>query len=492
MNQRGRRAREITIIDALGDRALLGGLPAFRDLESWRRWLVFLAAVYGLPLDDERQAIFHEHTGRGTYAPPAAGYREAVCVVGRQSGKTRVAATIAAFEAMMAQTEPDRTETYALLIAQDHRGALRSLLSYARAVFEHVPLLERSVSARRSDSIALDNGCVLAAYPCRPPSVRGLRARVVVCDELAFYRSSENLPIDTEMLRAVRPCLATTDGRLIILSSPYGRSGALYDLHRRHFGRDDSPVLVWQATAPAMNPTLPADYLARMEEDDPEGYRNEVLGEFRAGMSTLLESDAIAACIDRGVRERGPESRWRYGSFVDAASGSGQDAFTCAIAHQDGDRAVLDVVRAWRPPFNPSGVIAECADVLRDYRLRETSGDRYAPGFVSEGFRACGIAYRPSERNRSELYLELLPAVNAGRVVLLDDAELLRELRGLERRRGTSGRDRVDHGPGSHDDRANAAAGAVVAALQSARRMDPELVSRCLASGRGGIGRPVF
>jgi hypothetical protein len=58
--------------------------------------------------------------------------------------------------------------------------------------------------------------------------------------------------------------------------------------------------------------------------------------------------------------------------------------------------------------------------------------------------------------------LDLLPAVNAGKVLLLDDAELLRELRGLERRRGTSGRDRIDHRPGQHDDRANAAAGALV------------------------------
>jgi hypothetical protein len=47
---------------------------------------------------------------------------------------------------------------------------------------------------------------------------------------------------------------------------------------------------------------------------------------------------------------------------------------------------------------------------------------------------------------------------------LLDLSDLLRELRGLERRRGTAGRDRVDHAPGQHDDRANAAAGALVLA----------------------------
>ena len=39
--------------------------------------------------------------------------------------------------------------------------------------------------------------------------------------------------------------------------------------------------------------------------------------------------------------------------------------------------------------------------------------------------------------------------------------EMLRELRSLERKRGSSGRDRVDHRPGSHDDQANAVAGLV-------------------------------
>ena len=51
--------------------------------------------------------------------------------------------------------------------------------------------------------------------------------------------------------------------------------------------------------------------------------------------------------------------------------------------------------------------------------------------------------------------------MNAGTVELPDLPELLRELRGLERRRGSSGRDRVDHRPGSHDDLANATAGVV-------------------------------
>jgi hypothetical protein len=142
--------------------------------------------------------------------------------------------------------------------------------------------------------------------PLKTAWIRGIRARVAVCDELAFFRSSENVPQDVEMLRALRPCLATTGGKLIVLSSPYAQSGALWELHRKHYGREDSPTLIWSASARAMNSTLPADYLQRMKDDDPEAYRSEVLGEFRAGISTFLDPEALEACVIPDRRELPP------------------------------------------------------------------------------------------------------------------------------------------------------------------------------------------
>jgi hypothetical protein len=326
-------------------------------------------------------------------------------------------------------------------------------------------MLSRFVVNRTADTLQLENGMAIAAYPCRPQAIRGLRARVVVCDELAFFRSTENIPVDVEMLRAARPCLATTGGRLIVLSSPYSQSGALWNLHRRHYGKDDSTTLIWQASAPQMNPTLPANYIERMREDDPEAYRSEVLGEFRAGVSTFFDADQLAACVVEGRRELGPAESISYTAFVDPSGGS-RDAFTLAIAHLNGQRVTIDCMRAWTPPFNPTGATAEAATLLKSYCCREVTGDRYAGEWPREAFRAHGIEYEVSELDRSGLYMELLPAVNAGMVELLDDAQLLRELRGLERRRGTAGRDRVDHRPGSHDDLANSLAGAVWLARQ--------------------------
>jgi len=106
-------------------------------------------------------------------------------------------------------------------------------------------------------------------------------------------------------------------------------------------------------------------------------------------------------------------------------------------------------------------VVAEIALLLKDYRVHRVQGDRYGGEFPRELFRDHNVSYDLAPKDRSALYLELLTHVNSQRVELPPDDKLLGELRALERHRGPSGRDRVDHPRGQHDDRANAVAGLV-------------------------------
>jgi hypothetical protein len=448
-----------TILQVLECRGLFGGLAAFEDLDSWRAWLTFLGALYGLPLSKPEQKRFCEHTGRKTYDPPEGGYKEAVCIVGVQSGKSRIAAAIAAYEGMTCRQQPDGTNVFALVLAQDMRAAGRAIFSYATAPFESMPVLENMVVNRTAASIELENGAVIASYPCRPASIRGLRACVIILDEFAFY-VGEPGATDQEMLRAARGRLATTGGRLIVISSPYGQAGALYDMREKHWGQDDSPVLVWQASAPEMNPTLGRDYLERMRIEDPEAYRSEVLGDFRSGTSNPFDRESLQAVTAEGPVELPPAPGIPYAAFVDP-SGGRSDAFTLAIGHQlppDG-RAVVDCVRKWDAPFNPTGVVAEAAGLLKRYHVGDVWGDKYAGEWPVEAFAEHAIGYETCDAPKSDLYLSFLAAVNGRRVELPADPELMTQLVGLERKRGSSGRDKIDHRTGGHDDVANAVAG---------------------------------
>src|SRR5207302_5607480 len=90
------------------------------------------------------------------------------------------------------------------------------------------------------------------------------------------------------------------------------------------------------------------------------------------------------------------------------------------------------------------------------------TGDRYAGEWPRERFREHGIVYEPAQKPKSDLYRDLLPAINSRKLDLLDDARLLTQLLALERRTARGGRDSIDHAPGAHDDLANAVAGAIV------------------------------
>jgi hypothetical protein len=207
-----------------------------------------------------------------------------------------------------------------------------------------------------------------------------------------------------------------------------------------------------------------------------EAARSEIYGEFRAGLSNLLDSETVERQVDREVQERLPVAGTSYVTAVDSASGSGKDRFTLSIAHVHGDTVVQDVSRAWAPPFNPSGVISEIAALVKQYQVHEVWGDKYAPGFVAEQFRSHILEYRYLEQDRSALYLELVSLVNAGKALFVKVPELLRELVGLVRRRGPSGRDRVDHPAGRPDDLANSAAASLVVA---ARRLKAWVCAWC-------------
>jgi hypothetical protein len=116
----------------------------------------------------------------------------------------------------------------------------------------------------------------------------------------------------------------------------------------------------------------------------------------------------------------------------------------------DGSRSSLEgSLQCWRHR-------GEAGRLLSNYQLTMVNGDRHGGEWPREALRAHGVRYELAHKVKSDLYRDLLAAVNSGRANLPDHPELLSELRGLERRRGASGRDRVDHRPGAHDDLANA------------------------------------
>jgi hypothetical protein len=201
-------------------------------------------------------------------------------------------------------------------------------------------------------------------------------------------------------------------------------------------------------------------------ERDPAAARAEYLAEFRTDIESLISHEAVAACVDAGVRERPFNRQHAYVAFCDPSGGS-SDSMTLALAHKEGQTVVLDLVRETRPPFSPEAVVAEYASTIKGYRCSTVWGDKYGGEWVVEKFRENGVHYEACDSNRSELYLDMLPLINSRAVAFLDNERMQMQFVSLERTsvRGST-RDRVDHPRGFHDDVANATAGALVCAFK--------------------------
>jgi hypothetical protein len=195
--------------------------------------------------------------------------------------------------------------------------------------------------------------------------------------------------------------------------------------------------------------------------DDPQGAAAEYGAQFRSDISALFDPELVEGLARSNPPEIPRVDGPKYRAFVDPSGGS-SDEMTLAIAHKSkAGTAVVNLIKAVPAPFNPKSVVADFANTLKAYGLRECTGDRYGAEWVKSEFEAVGITYKTSDLTKSEIYLEAVSPFNQGKVELPPDRRMLTQLAQLERRTSRSGKDSVDHPPGGKDDRANATCGAI-------------------------------
>src|SRR5262249_12688877 len=148
-----------------------------------------------------------------------------------------------------------------------------------------------------------------------------------------------------------------------------------------------------------MNPNITQEFVDAEMEADPDAARSEWLAQFREDIEAAFSLESIEQCVIPGRTELMATSS-SYVAFADL-SGGRRDQFTVCIAHRQRDKAVIDLLRAWRPPFNPTEIVAKCAEALKPYRVKRVVGDAYGGEWPREQFRKYGINYELSELNRS-------------------------------------------------------------------------------------------
>jgi hypothetical protein len=460
----------MNIVDIMEDPRFFG--PLFRDQETWRSWKVFLKALFAIPMVEraDRKLLLQ---CTGLRKPRNSPSREAYVIAGRRSGKSFMSSIIVAYLATFKDWSPFLSpgeKGWIFIIATDKDQA-KIIKNYISGILNSNDIFRRLIDREHQWEIELENGIVIAVKTCNYRTVRGFTVLAAICEEIAFWRDENSANPAQEVLAALRPALATVpESMLIGISTPYSRSGVLYEQYRANFGKGDAQSpLIWKAPTRIMNPTINHREIENKLKEDYARAKAEWEAEWREDIEGFLSLEAIEAAVVPGRFELPKIPDAQYFGFIDP-SGGRQDSFTLAICHkEENGEVILDCVREARPPFRPKRVVSEFAEVLGSYGISHIESDKYSGEWVVAEFADHGIAVENAKLTSSETYINFLPLMMDGSVELLENRRLIEQLRGLERRSRSGGKDLISHGQfsGAHDDLAVAVAGACVMASKT-------------------------
>jgi len=213
----------------------------------------------------------------------ASDDRQVILLCGRQSGKSTITAVLAARQAAYV------ADSLVLLLSPSLRQS-SELFRKCRDVL--AALGDAAPPAVEESALRLEfaNGSRVVCLPGRESTIRGYSAPALVIEDEASR-------VDDALYQAVRPMLATSRGRLILLSTPWGKRGHFYETWERG-GPDWNRVRVTAEEVPRIS----AEFLAAERAAIPDAvFRSEYLVEFVETQDQYFREDDVDAAVTDAV-----------------------------------------------------------------------------------------------------------------------------------------------------------------------------------------------
>lgn len=250
--------------------ALRADLAAARRLRSTDDHAVdrvAFAESLGLTLDDWQAALLRSSAPRH------------IVLASRQSGKSTVCALMALHQAVY------RPNSTAVVVSP----SLRQSIELFRRLTDLRRRLPLTLEEDNRTSCTIAGGGRVVSLPGTERTVRGLTADLVIVDEAAR--------VPDELMDAVRPMLSTTGGRLVMVSTAYGKTGVFYRTWTEGEGWERTLVTAEQVPriSPAFLEQERAELPARV-------YESEYLCRFVEPEGAVFDHDDITAAVRSDVR----------------------------------------------------------------------------------------------------------------------------------------------------------------------------------------------
>jgi hypothetical protein len=199
----------------------------------------------------------------------------------RQSGKSSVSAVLGLYEALY------RPPALVLLVS----ASLRQAQELGKKVFDGYRALGKPVGADAENRLSLElaNDSRIVCLPATEGTIRGMSgARLIILDEASR--------VPDPLYHAVRPMLAVSGGRLMGISTPWGKRGWWYEAYEHGTGWHRVKVTAVDC------PRISADFLAEERRSLPAWvFDQEYMCVFGDTLDSVFRHEDIEAMLSDDV-----------------------------------------------------------------------------------------------------------------------------------------------------------------------------------------------
>ena len=203
----------------------------------------------------------------------------------RQSGKSTISAVLGLHQAIYTPNSLVLLLSPSLRQSQELFRKIKDIYNALESPAMPKPIEE---SALR---LELDNGSRIVALPGTESTVRGFsNVALLICDEAAACEDS--------LFFSIKPMLAVSGGRIILLSTPRGKRGFFHDVWTN--AEDDwKRILITAHDCPRISP----EWLESERRAMPDfWFKQEFLCQFCETVDSVFGYDDIAAALDDTIK----------------------------------------------------------------------------------------------------------------------------------------------------------------------------------------------
>jgi phage FluMu gp28-like protein len=388
----------------------------------------------------------------------------------RQSGKSH---TIAAKAIWYSLNHP---KTLSLIVAP----SLRQSLILSDKIEDHLANLTSKqrkgwIQKQQRTQILFKNGSRIIALPCSENLLRGYTADIIICDEANFFQHDEDI-----FYSILMPMLATTDGTLIVSSTPWNKDSVFYRFYNDPtFSKH---IVTWQEAVEAG--LMKKDFITQMQSLLPtERFQREFEAQFVEDIDAWLPQSLIVKCIESSLEPYTFEDIPSGNFFVGVDFGKHQDHSVVAVVRKDEDGLRLVHIHRFPLETQYASVIGYVKSLCDRWRTVWTVyADVTGVGeYICEDMRNSGISHVTgvtfTVKTKEEMATILKEKMRQGEFKIpyvpvrrMADIDLVSELNIEKFELAPSGHIKFSHPESTHDDVFWAVALAVYAAVQSKTR----------------------